>query len=126
MRVPPTGPKHLDALAKQCGVTTVSYETPIPYWAACHYCGGTPESRDHIVANVAGGVDAWWNLVPSCSPCNEGKADRQSCSCLFCLRAMALWSLGYRRLGMTRADKKRRRKERARALSALEANLPSS
>lgn len=116
-RRPPDHPRQTDALAKECGVSTVAFGEPIAGDAWCHYCGYAPDSRDHIVPNVAGGADAWWNLVPSCKGCNESKGDRQSCSCLFCLRAMALWHLGFRRLGMTRAEKKRRRKERARALS---------
>ena len=45
---------------------------------------------------------------------DESKADRQACSCRFCLRAIALWHLGYRRTGMSYREKKQARKERAR------------
>lgn len=111
-RRPPTWHPRTDDLARDCGVTTVSFNNPIPDETWCHYCGFLADSRDHIVADSVGGVDAWWNLVPSCKPCNEGKADRQSCACLFCLRAMALWSFGFKRIGSTRAEKKKRARQK--------------
>jgi len=108
-RKPPTDPR-VDTLAAECGVTPISFSSPIPPLTWCHYCGFLATSRDHIVPNSVGGVDAWWNLAPSCNQCNVAKADRQECSCLFCLRAMALWHLGFRRDGKTRAEKRRLKK----------------
>lgn len=106
-RRPPDWPSYTDRLADACGVQTVTFHRPVPANAACHYCGGVSDSRDHIVPDSVGGSRHWWNLVPSCSPCNLAKDDRQSCSCMFCLRAMALWSLGFRREGKSWREKKR-------------------
>jgi hypothetical protein len=46
----------------------------------CAYCGhkfpGNKLSKDHIIPRVQGGKDTWTNLVTSCKPCNQKKADR--------------------------------------------------
>ena len=118
MRVipPHCKPEH-DRLATQCDITPVTFYTPIPSGTWCHYCGYLANTRDHIVPDSAGGSRAWWNLVPACQECNHAKADRQSCSCLFCLRAMALWAHGYRRAGASYRDKKNRHKANRQALA---------
>jgi len=110
-RVPPRNPAN-DLLATECDVTVITYNRPIPPLTWCHYCGFLASTRDHIVPDSVGGVKAWWNLVPSCRSCNEGKADRQACSCLFCVRAIALWGLGFRRVGLTRGQKARLRRDK--------------
>lgn len=110
-RRPPVWPPHTDKIARDCGVQTVTFSRPIPPETWCHYCGFLADTRDHIVPDSAGGSRQWWNLVPSCAQCNLAKDSRQECSCLFCLRAMALWSLGFRHTGATRGDKKRRQRE---------------
>lgn len=121
-RRPPRGKAKDDALAQELDIQTVNYGEPIPPNTWCHYCGFLAQSRDHIVPVSAHGADAWWNLVPSCHACNDGKADRQACSCMFCLRAIALWHLGYRREGRTYREKKHLRKEKRR----MEAACPTS
>ncbi len=95
-RRPPEWDPHTDSLARICKVQTVAFGSPLPPKTWCHYCGFLAQSRDHIIPDSIGGVSAWWNLVPSCHDCNNAKADRQACSCLFCLRAIALWGLGFR------------------------------
>jgi hypothetical protein len=112
-RTPPKDP-HTDHLANECGITVVSFKQPIADNVWCHYCGYLANTRDHIVPDSVGGQSAWWNLVPSCRECNESKGDRQACPCLFCLRAIALWHLGFRRSGAARGEKDRRRRERRR------------
>lgn len=42
----------------------------------CAYCGGLPETTDHVVPRSRGGSDAWSNLVACCVQCNRVKADR--------------------------------------------------
>lgn len=115
-RHPPECEPWEDSLAQQCEITPVSYKQPIPPMTWCHYCGFLANSRDHIVPDSDRGLSAWWNLVPSCSTCNQAKATRQECSCLFCLRAMALWSLGFRRsegeLGKWQREKARKKAKR--------------
>src|ERR1700739_1553824 len=41
----------------------------------CGYCRaiGVPLQGDHIIPRVAGGSDAWHNLLTACSECNLGK-----------------------------------------------------
>lgn len=113
-REPPNCKPYNDLLARECGITTVAFGTPIPSNAWCHYCGFKAEARDHIVADSVGGAKAWWNLVPACIACNDEKADRQSCSCMFCMRAIALWHLGFRREGASYRDKRIRKKQNKR------------
>jgi hypothetical protein len=107
-RRPPEWAPATDRLAKQCGVTPVSFKKPIPPMTWCHYCDFLATTRDHVVPDAAGGADAWWNLVPSCVTCNSDKGTRQACSCMYCLRAIALWSLGFRATKLPRAEKRRR------------------
>jgi hypothetical protein len=105
-REPPTCKPWLDHLVIECGITPVRFNSPIPPNTWCHYCGFLADSRDHIVPDSLDGSRHWWNLVPACKACNEAKDDRQACACLFCLRAMALWHLGFRRTGKSRREKK--------------------
>lgn len=42
----------------------------------CQYCGKYGNTVDHIQPKSRGGGDTWGNLVTSCSPCNNFKADR--------------------------------------------------
>lgn len=105
-RVPPSCAPAADLLAAECDVETVTFNRPIPAQTKCHYCAELATTRDHIVPNAVRGVDAWWNLVPACEPCNSLKSSRQACACMFCVRAIALWGLGFRRHGMTRAEKR--------------------
>lgn len=116
-REPPRWP-HQDPVARECDVTPVAFGVPIPPNTWCHYCGFLANTRDHIVPDSVGGAKAWWNLVPACIDCNNGKAERQACACLFCLRAIALWHLGFRRTGASHRDKKNRNKRNRAARSA--------
>ena len=111
-REPPTCKPWADPVAKECDITPVSFKNPVPPNTWCHYCGFLATSRDHVVPDSVGGAKAWWNLVPSCHDCNLGKADRQACSCEFCLRAIALWHLGFKRTGRSYRDRKNNRKQR--------------
>ncbi len=110
-REPPTCRPQDDRIARECGITPVAFGTPIPADAWCHYCQYQANTRDHVVPDSAGGAKAWWNLVPACLSCNDGKADRQACACMFCLRALALWHLGFRRTGQSYRDKRNRKKQ---------------
>lgn len=55
----------------------------------CHYC---PEvttleagTVDHVWPRALNGVNANWNLVWSCGPCNEGQGHQSiKCDCLGC------------------------------------------
>jgi hypothetical protein len=96
----------------ECGITPVTFSEPIRPRTWCHYCGFLATTRDHIVPDSVGGARNWWNLVPACDDCNNAKADRQACTCMFCLRAIALRHLGYRRSGKSYRDKKNNRKQR--------------
>lgn len=42
----------------------------------CAYCGGAPETVDHVQPRSRGGASTWQNLVAACIPCNHRKADR--------------------------------------------------
>lgn len=46
----------------------------------CAYCGNYFDSeeltKDHIKPKVNGGKNTWMNLITSCKPCNNRKADR--------------------------------------------------
>lgn len=42
----------------------------------CAYCGGSPETIDHIVPRSRGGTLTWENAVAACMKCNHRKADR--------------------------------------------------
>lgn len=69
--------------------------------AVCHYCSSLTSIRegtvDHIVPEVLGGVDANWNLVWACKPCNEAKgAVLPSCRCSICAEAFERWCYGER------------------------------
>lgn len=39
----------------------------------CLYCGGPPETLDHVVPLVRGGTNHEGNLAPACRRCNGGK-----------------------------------------------------
>lgn len=43
----------------------------------CVYCGGTPETVDHVVAILDGGTHDEGNLVPCCRSCNTSKGNRR-------------------------------------------------
>ncbi|GEL48064.1 HNH endonuclease [Cellulomonas hominis] len=42
----------------------------------CAYCGGPPETIDHVHPKSRGGASSWLNQVAACRPCNGAKADR--------------------------------------------------
>lgn len=46
----------------------------------CQYCGHKKEQKaltlDHVIPQSRGGKNEWQNLVASCKPCNNRKADR--------------------------------------------------
>jgi 5-methylcytosine-specific restriction endonuclease McrA len=42
----------------------------------CGYCGKEGENIDHIVPRSKGGKHVWSNVVWSCRPCNDRKADK--------------------------------------------------
>lgn len=55
----------------------------------CHYCSeqvsASDGTIDHVWPKIRGGVNANWNLVWSCSPCNVRLGDQtDKCSCEFC------------------------------------------
>jgi hypothetical protein len=59
--------------------------------ASCHYCGARATTKDHIVPKALGGVNAAYNLVESCEPCNKKKgSELPTCDCSKCLRAVLL------------------------------------
>jgi hypothetical protein len=41
----------------------------------CYYCGGVPNSVDHMVPRSKGGSDGCENLVPCCFRCNQMKSN---------------------------------------------------
>lgn len=58
----------------------------------CHYCGKPLTfdecTVDHVWPLALGGVDANWNLVTSCGPCNNSLGDRtDKCYCPLCSQA---------------------------------------
>lgn len=52
----------------------------------CFYCGESTDEMhfDHFIALKRGGTDHWWNLVRSCSTCNERK--NAHCGTFFLLK----------------------------------------
>lgn len=42
----------------------------------CVYCGGRPQTLDHVVPRSRGGEHVWTNVVTACQRCNHKKADR--------------------------------------------------
>jgi len=42
----------------------------------CQYCGCLAENVDHVVPRSRGGGNNWENVVASCAPCNNRKADK--------------------------------------------------
>jgi hypothetical protein len=58
----------------------------------CHYCGKPLTfdecTVDHVWPLALGGVDANWNLVAACKPCNGELDDRtDKCPCALCIDA---------------------------------------
>jgi 5-methylcytosine-specific restriction endonuclease McrA len=55
----------------------------------CQYCGNRLEHRlltfDHVMPKSRGGKTSWENIVTSCHPCNNKKADRTPEECGFSL-----------------------------------------
>jgi 5-methylcytosine-specific restriction endonuclease McrA len=51
----------------------------------CQYCGGSFSeddlTLDHVIPRSKGGLATWENLVASCRPCNQKKADRHLRDC---------------------------------------------
>jgi len=49
-------------------------------WSTCQYCGHPLPNKDltldHVTPRSRGGGSTWENLVASCFPCNNMKADR--------------------------------------------------
>lgn len=88
-----------DPLARVSNVVVTPLSYLFPEGLECHYCiVREATTRDHIVPRAKGGTDAWWNLVPSCVPCNRAKSDRMpDCACAYCQRAIFLWEKGYTR-----------------------------
>ena len=86
-----------DTIATGVGILTVSFFRPIQEGTMCHYCHVAPATtRDHIVPKAKRGSDAWFNLAPSCEPCNRRKSSEDTtCHCAFCNRAVFLHSLGH-------------------------------
>jgi len=64
----------------------------------CHYCGRTLGRRgagrltlDHVWPVCFGRIDALWNLVPACGPCNSRRGhDTTWCACPGCTLALRL------------------------------------
>ncbi|PWB49023.1 MAG: hypothetical protein C3F12_00555 [Candidatus Methylomirabilota bacterium] len=46
------------------------------YGEQCVYCGGLPETRDHVLPLSRGGETQPGNVVPACASCNSSKKDR--------------------------------------------------
>ena len=42
----------------------------------CGYCGGAPETVDHIVPRSRGGLLTWENSIAACFGCNNKKANK--------------------------------------------------
>ncbi|EFV12539.2 HNH endonuclease [Segniliparus rugosus] len=42
----------------------------------CVYCGGKPETIDHVVPRSRGGQHVWTNVVAACQKCNHKKGNR--------------------------------------------------
>lgn len=98
----------------------------------CHYCGtGDAQTRDHIVPRSLGGVDAPWNLVRACYPCNSAKgAALPTCECERCASALARWRAGERvpvvrprSRGGSHGALRRKRERQAAELAALPPEL---
>jgi 5-methylcytosine-specific restriction endonuclease McrA len=45
---------------------------------ACRYCGAPATVVDHVVGVLFGGTDDPSNLVASCEPCNNKKAQQEA------------------------------------------------
>lgn len=43
---------------------------------SCQYCGGRPETMDHVIPRSRGGLHTWDNVVAACRRCNAKKRDR--------------------------------------------------
>lgn len=64
---------------------------------SCHYCKKrfpeTEKTLDHIVPKAMKGGNARWNIVDSCTACNNAKGSKfPVCRCVTCKRAVALWA----------------------------------
>lgn len=42
----------------------------------CYFCGGRPETIDHLIARAKGGTSDSSNLVSACALCNSMKSDK--------------------------------------------------
>lgn len=47
----------------------------------CQYCGQLAENVDHVIPRSRGGTNHWDNVVASCAPCNNKKADKMLKDC---------------------------------------------
>jgi len=120
MQIPtlPDNGSRFDPLAAESGFEPVTYQHKLNPSARCHYCESPAATRDHVVPVALGGCNSWWNLVPSCAPCNEAKDDQLSgCPCSFCTRSRDLYALNLhppsvRRQSRRAQDKRRRSRNR--------------
>ena len=46
------------------------------YGGECVYCGGTADTRDHVIPLSRGGTNSIDNIVPACRSCNARKGNR--------------------------------------------------
>jgi hypothetical protein len=74
--------------------TILSEAYDLDFRNRCHYCNQDFWidfiTRDHVVPRYLGGVNARWNIVPACVPCNTAKdSSRPTCECEFCVRSVA-------------------------------------
>jgi len=109
----------LDAqFALQCGVSIVTFSSPMPAGLTCHYCELPATTRDHIVTDSLGGAKAWWNLVPACRDCNGSRGNGAlMCACPWCIRAVALFYAGFRRSGRSQQDRPSKKGYRRRHMA---------
>ncbi len=83
----------------------------------CHYCRlVVATTSDHIVPRSKGGVDAKWNRVPACAPCNVAKGNSDpTCSCRTCVAAINMPRTQPRSYGPSKGRTAKRRLQRKRS-----------
>lgn len=58
----------------------------------CFWCGGTPDTVDHLIPLIRGGTNGEGNLVPACRRCNSSKAHRLPIEMRLGLPASTTWT----------------------------------
>lgn len=82
----------------------------------CYFCGGIPNTVDHLVARAKGGTNQWANLVSACDICNCMKSDKSYDDLIYFCQALEM--VENRKTGLKKFERLNQFKEQARKILA--------